>query len=98
MLRRATPAAALALLAGGLLSPSLMAADAAVPAYTVQTLHFKVTVGPHNDQPCDIIGDLYTPASATAATPAPAVLTTNGFGGSKDDQAGIGRASCRERV
>ena len=92
MLRRATPVAVLALLAGGLLSPSLMAADAAEPAYTVQTLHFKVTVGPNNDQPCDIVGDLYTPASATAATPAPAILTTNGFGGSKDDQAGIGKA------
>ena len=92
MLRRAAPAAALALLGGALLSPSLMAADAAVPAYTVQTLHFKVTVGPNDDQPCDIIGDLYTPATATAATPAPAILTTNGFGGSKDDQAGIGKA------
>jgi dienelactone hydrolase len=92
MLRRATPIAALALLGGSFLAPSLMAADAAEPAYTVQTLHFKVIVGPNNDQPCDIVGDVYTPASATPATPAPSILTTNGFGGSKDDQAGIGKA------
>ena len=92
MLRRATPAAVIALLGGALLPPSLTAADAAEPAYTVQTLHFKVTVGPDNDTPCDIIGDLYTPASATPTTPAPAILTTNGFGGSKDGQAGVGKA------
>ena len=93
MLRRALPSSAvLALLGSALLAPSLTAADAAEPAYTVQTLHFKVAVGPNNDQPCDIIGDLYTPAAATPATPAPAILTTNGFGGSKDDQAGVGRA------
>jgi putative CocE/NonD family hydrolase len=92
MLRRATPVAALALLGSVLLAPSLTAAGAAEPAYTVQTLHFKVMVGPADDQPCDIIGDLYTPTSATPATPAPAILTTNGFGGSKDGQAGVGRA------
>jgi predicted acyl esterase len=58
-------------------------------AYTVETMHFDVVVG--SGQHCDVVGDLYTPATATAATPAPAILTTNGFGGSKDDQAGIGR-------
>ena len=39
-----------------------------------------------------MIGDLYKPASATRANPAPAILTTNGFGGSKDDQAKLARA------
>jgi predicted acyl esterase len=58
------------------------------PAFTVQTMHFDVVVGPNGDQHCDIVGDLYTP---TAGLPAPAILTTNGFGGSKDDQAGIAR-------
>lgn len=38
------------------------------------------------------MGDLYVPSSATARKPAPAILTTNGFGGSKADQAGIGTA------
>jgi len=58
-------------------------------AYSVRTLHFAVTVG-LDAQRCDIVGDLYTPAGASAANRMPAVLTTNGFGGSKDDQAGIG--------
>ncbi len=33
------------------------------------------------------------PKSATRRHPAPAILTTNGFGGSKDDQADIGRSA-----
>jgi predicted acyl esterase len=62
-------------------------AAAAPPGYDVKTLHFDVTVGPPGDRHhCDIIGDLYKPTSATALHPAPAILTTNGFGGSKDDQ------------
>jgi ABC-2 type transport system ATP-binding protein len=65
---------------------------AADPPYTVQTLHFAVTIGPNNDQHCDIIGDLYTPTAASPTSRVPAILTTNGFGGSKDDQAGIGAA------
>src|SRR4051795_11302692 len=64
---------------------------AAVPAqaadYDIKTLHFDVVTGPANDQHCDVVGDLYRPASATKSNPAPAILTTNGFGGSKDDQA-----------
>ena len=42
--------------------------------------------------------DLYTPDGASRTTPAPAVLTTNGFGGSKDDQAGTGHAGARRRA
>ncbi|MBC7633755.1 alpha/beta fold hydrolase [Aeromicrobium sp.] len=67
----------------------------AAATYTVTPLHFKVDIGPAGStQTCDIVGDLYLPASAgtTAATKVPAILTTNGFGGSKDDQAGIGKA------
>ncbi|WP_243640455.1 CocE/NonD family hydrolase [Nocardioides jejuensis] len=70
------------------MSPTAEAADA---AYTVTPLHFAVTVGPDNDHPCDITGDLYLPTSASKAHPVPAILTTNGFGGSKADQAGLGR-------
>jgi ABC-2 type transport system ATP-binding protein len=62
------------------------------PGYTVQTLHFAVTTEADNSQPCDIIGDLYTPNDAGPAHRVPAILTTNGFGGSKDDQAGLGKA------
>src|SRR3954447_10056721 len=68
---------------------------AAMPAqaadYDIKTLHFDVVTGPANDQHCDVVGDLYRPASATEANPAPAVLTTNGFGGSKDDQADMAK-------
>lgn len=62
------------------------------PAYTVRTLHFLVHVGPTDSQACDVVGDLYQPAAASASNRVPAILTTNGFGGSKDDQAGIGAA------
>ncbi len=60
--------------------------------YTVTNLHFKTVVGPQNNQVCDVVGDLYLPKAATASKPVPAILTTNGFGGSKADQAGIGKA------
>ena len=72
-----------------------IAAAAATPAvaepFTVKTLHFSVKTGPSGEKTCDIVGDLYRPRSATKGHPAPAILTTNGFGGSKDDQAGIAR-------
>ena len=65
---------------------------AAADAFTVTTLHFAVKVGPTNSTTCDIVGDLYVPTSASPTSRVPAILTTNGFGGSKDDQAGIGKA------
>jgi predicted acyl esterase len=76
-----------------LLAPAVLPLPAASadPAFTVQTRHFDVLAGPGAGQHCDIVGDLYTPSTATAANPVPAILTTNGFGGSKDDQAGIAR-------
>jgi predicted acyl esterase len=75
----------------------LLAADAGTAVastspYTVQTLHFDVVVGPGSTQHCDIVGDLYVPADASPAHRVPAILTTNGFGGSKDDQAGLAKA------
>ncbi|HET8560287.1 MAG TPA: CocE/NonD family hydrolase [Marmoricola sp.] len=76
----AVPLAASALPAAG--------AQAAAP-YTVSTLHFEVHVGPSDATTCDIVGDLYTPAGASPTHRVPAVLTTNGFGGSKDDQAAL---------
>ncbi|MHB8670575.1 MAG: CocE/NonD family hydrolase [Acidimicrobiales bacterium] len=65
-------------------------ARAATPSYTKTTRTFPVVVGPHDDQHCTVLGDLYVPNSATPASPVPAILTTNGFGGSKDDQADLG--------
>jgi len=63
----------------------------AADSFTVTTLHFAVKVGPTNTTKCDIVGDLYVPNSASPTNRLPAILTTNGFGGSKDDQAGIGK-------
>ncbi|PZS16299.1 MAG: ABC transporter ATP-binding protein [Pseudonocardiales bacterium] len=60
---------------------------AAEPAFTTQTLHFAVQVGPSLSQSCDVVGVLYTPATASSAARVPAILTTNGFGGSAADQA-----------
>ena len=74
------------------LVPTGSGTAAAETAYTVTTLHFKVMVGPAGDQACDIVGDVYLPSTATSANRVPAILTTNGFGGSKNDQAGIGTA------
>jgi ABC-2 type transport system ATP-binding protein len=85
---RALATAAALLMIGVTAAP----ANAASPGYDIKTLHFAVTTGPENDRrQCDIIGDLYKPTTATAQHPAPAILTTNGFGGSKDDQADMAK-------
>lgn len=64
------------------------AAAAAGPGYTVRSLHFAVTVGPAGSRrQCDVVGDLYTPDGASTSARVPALLTTNGFGGSAADQA-----------
>lgn len=70
------------------------AAGASVTVST-STRAIDVHVGPGGAQTCTVVFDLYRPSSATAAHPAPAILTTNGFGGSKDDQADLGRAFAR---
>jgi ABC-2 type transport system ATP-binding protein len=72
-----------------------MAAPAHAADFDVTTLHFDVTTGPAGDQQCDIVGDLYKPTTATEANPAPAILTTNGFGGSKDDQKGFAELAAK---
>ncbi|MFL6062654.1 MAG: alpha/beta fold hydrolase [Marmoricola sp.] len=92
--RRLVPFTALALAATATAATAglLPSPATAAPTYTVQTLHFKVDIGPGGTQTCDVVGDLYLPATATSTDRVPAILTTNGFGGSKDDQAGIGKA------
>lgn len=67
----------------------------ASPGHTVETLHFSVAVD-DGARTCSIIGDLYLPTTASADNRVPAVLTTNGFGGSKDDQAAWGAALASE--
>ncbi|WP_407700826.1 CocE/NonD family hydrolase [Streptomyces endophyticus] len=50
----------------------------------VTTTPLKITVRTA-ERTCTVDADLYRPAGVDAAHPAPAVLTTNGFGGSKAD-------------
>ncbi|WP_086830578.1 CocE/NonD family hydrolase [Streptomyces sp. NRRL B-24572] len=73
-----------------LAAPAAGAEEAAAP-YTVTPLRFTVEVGGRS---CAVDADLYRPAGTDAAHPAPAVLATNGFGGSKSDgsTAAIGKA------
>lgn len=92
MKRLALAVATLGLVGSSLAGAFGISAASADPAYTVQTLHFLVKTGPTGATRCDIIGDLYTPTAASATSRVPAILTTNGFGGSKDDQAGLGKA------
>lgn len=84
MRRAATVLLSSALAAGGLVTLAPMAA-ATQP--TVRDLTITVTnLGPEK-RTCEIDADLYLPAGASKRKPVPALLTTNGFGGTKDDQA-----------
>ncbi|MEV4875266.1 CocE/NonD family hydrolase [Streptomyces cyaneofuscatus] len=57
-------------------------AHAEAAPYTVTPLKFTVQAGGRS---CVVDADLYRPAGVDADRPAPAVLATNGFGGSKSD-------------
>lgn len=79
------------LLALPLLSPPAAAQTA--PAVEVVPLTFTVATGPDESRTCVVVGDLYLPSTATAANPAAAIMSTNGFGGSKDDGGERGNAT-----
>jgi predicted acyl esterase len=71
---------------------SAPAAAQAAPAVDVVPLAFTIPAGP-DDVPCTVVGDLYVPRTATKASPAAAIMATNGFGGSKDDGGERGNAT-----
>ncbi|HEY9438388.1 MAG TPA: CocE/NonD family hydrolase, partial [Streptomyces sp.] len=86
----------LAVLAGAALAAPLALlgpapASAGSAAYAVTPLTFTVPAG---ERTCTVDADLYRPAGADARHPVPAVMATNGFGGSKSDGTtdAIGRA------
>jgi ABC-2 type transport system ATP-binding protein len=60
------------------------AAAAGALLYTKTVVYVPTVVGPANDTRCTVVGNLYRPAGVDAAHPAPAIMMTNGFGGSKD--------------
>jgi putative CocE/NonD family hydrolase len=76
--------APLALVLGtALIAPlALTAPAAATGRFTVTALKFTVQAG---GRACTVDADLYRPADVDRTRPAPAVLATNGFGGSKSD-------------
>jgi predicted acyl esterase len=85
--RRATTVLTTSLLAAGgmaALAPPASAADIVPRDLTITVTH----LGPE-DRTCTVDADLYVPAGVTAAHPGPALLATNGFGGTKADQADL---------
>ena len=98
----------IALLAFGMLAPAVPShatvagpgmSAATVAPYVVSPVSVDVLVGPAKDTRCRVAADLYLPATATPQNRQPAILTTHGFGGSKDDQAGMaGRLAERDYV
>lgn len=89
--RRAAAALTVAALGstGLALAPSTAAVSAAAadstPGYSRTAISVKVRVGPAKDQHCTISADLYKPDGVSSSHKAPAILTTHGFGGAKDD-------------
>ena len=74
------------LTAGGMAAP---APPAAAGEILPRDLTITVTgLGPEN-RTCGIDADLYVPPGVSRRHPAPALLATNGFGGTKDDQADL---------
>jgi predicted acyl esterase len=85
-------------LAGGLVAAAALllpcssapaAAQTSGHAYTTTSLSIAVVDGPNDDHHVTIDADIYVPDNATAQTPQPAVIYTNGFGGAKDDGSGV---------
>ncbi len=79
-------------------APTATASTGRPAAYTKRAITIPVKVGPRRDIACSIVADLYRPKGTDRQHRAPAILTTNGFGGAKDDpnQQGIGRGFARE--
>lgn len=67
--------------------------SAQTPGYSEQLLYFSVRVGPKQAQHCTIVGQLILPDEASPTNRVPAILMTNGFGGSYHDQVSMARTS-----
>ena len=100
--RRTAALAALALTATGLTLTGLTGGSAqaadSTPGYSLQHVTVNVKVGPNNDKSCVVDADIYKPDRASRTHKKPAILTTNGFGGSKDDsnESAIGRGFVKQ--
>jgi ABC-2 type transport system ATP-binding protein len=90
------PVKARSVAAAAALAVCVAAPAARADTVSVKTLNIDVTVPSEaypyiGTQQCVVNADLYAPAGASASHPAPAILATNGFGGSKNDQAPMAR-------
>jgi ABC-2 type transport system ATP-binding protein len=99
--------AAAVVLAGLTALPLASSAEAAAPSaaagtrlaanhdqsFTKTPITIETVTGPDRDVPCTVKADLYRPTAATRRHKAPAILTTNGFGGAKDDDGQSAAAS-----
>lgn len=74
------------------IAAALLSASTAHALVDPKAFVLTAKVGPNNDQSCKIDADLYKPPGVDAAHPAAAILTTNGFGGSKGDQKSMAQA------
>lgn len=61
------------------------AEDSGSEAFTTRVLNFRVVVGPDEPMVFNMVANLHCPVNATQDHPVPALMATNGFGGSKDD-------------
>jgi ABC-2 type transport system ATP-binding protein len=59
--------------------------DGGAAPYQSELLHFLVHIGPGGGEACDVVGELFTPDGAGPDNRFPAIVTTNGFGGSYQD-------------
>lgn len=64
--------------------------------YTSTIDDWTVDVGPGDSTACSIVGELFVPDAASASHPDPAILTTNGFGGSYTDQVPVSEMAARK--
>jgi predicted acyl esterase len=74
-------------------STAAHAATDDTPGYSLHHITVQTSVGPNDDQSCLVDADLYVPDGVTTGHRAAAILSTNGFGGSKDDsnESAVGR-------
>jgi hypothetical protein len=75
----------------GLLETNIVASAASpLVGYTTTSGTLTATgLGPSNNATCSVVYDIYVPVDASASHQVPLVLSTNGFGGSKADQASV---------
>ena len=63
--------------------------------FVAEIEHFVVHTGPNRGTACSIVGELFRPVGALGSKAQPAILTTNGFGGSYTDQVPLAEFGAR---